>query len=95
MPVPAPSPLARLVVFITCLALAGSFVAGAHFVAVDLPEQMHVQAPTNHNSNIEWCNNALHMCSKEGNRCWECVYYLQENSHCGVNSGDLLVFCGI
>jgi hypothetical protein len=30
-----------------CLAAAGSFVAGAHYYAVDLPQQMHVQAPAN------------------------------------------------
>jgi hypothetical protein len=35
----AQSPLARLVLFMTCLAIAGSIVAGAHYLAVDLPTQ--------------------------------------------------------
>ena len=36
---PVQSPLARLVLFIVCLALAGSCIAGAHYYAVDLPQQ--------------------------------------------------------
>jgi hypothetical protein len=35
----AMSPLARLVLFMICLALAGSIVAGAHYYTVDLPQQ--------------------------------------------------------
>jgi len=41
------SPLARLVLFIVCLSIAGSIVAGVHYYAVDLPQQPEVQAPTN------------------------------------------------
>jgi len=41
------SPLARLVLFIVCLSIAGSIVAGVHYYAVDLPQQQNVQAPTN------------------------------------------------
>jgi len=41
------SPLARLVLFIVCLSIAGSFVAGLHYVAVDLPRQQNVQPPSN------------------------------------------------
>jgi len=33
------SPLARLVLFMICLSLAGTLVAGAHYFAVDLPQQ--------------------------------------------------------
>jgi len=33
------SPLARLVLFMVCLAIAGSIISGAHYYAVDLPEQ--------------------------------------------------------
>ena len=39
--------LARLVLFMVCLAAAGSFVAGAHYYTIDLPQQNAVQAPTN------------------------------------------------
>lgn len=43
----ARSPLARLVLFMVCLSIAGSFVAGVHYVAVDLPQQQTVKAPAN------------------------------------------------
>ena len=33
------SPLTRLVLFIVCLAIAATIVAGAHYLAVDLPAQ--------------------------------------------------------
>jgi hypothetical protein len=41
------SPLARLVLFMVCLAIAGSFVAGMHYFAIDLPQQKTLQAPKN------------------------------------------------
>jgi hypothetical protein len=43
------SPLARLVLFIVCLSVLGSAVAGAHYYAVDLPQQQQIaQAPENY-----------------------------------------------
>ncbi len=41
------SPLARLVVFMIFLSVAGSVVAGVHYSTVDLPQQQSLQAPTN------------------------------------------------
>jgi hypothetical protein len=41
------SPLTRLVLFTVCLSIAGTFVAGAHYVTVDLPQQNVLQAPAN------------------------------------------------
>jgi len=41
------SPLAGLVLFIICLAIAGTFVAGVHYFAIDLPQQNALQAPEN------------------------------------------------
>lgn len=41
------SPLARLVVFMVCLAVAGTVVAGLHYYSVDLPAQDLVRAPVN------------------------------------------------
>jgi hypothetical protein len=41
------SPLARLVLFMICLSIAGGFVAGVHYFAIDLPQQQKVQAPHN------------------------------------------------
>jgi len=46
------SPLARLVLFIICIAIAGTFVAGAHYHTVELPAQQSLQAPTN-----DYCTN--------------------------------------
>lgn len=41
------SPLAGLVLFIVCLAIAGTLVGGVHYFAIDLPQQNAVQAPDN------------------------------------------------
>jgi len=41
------SPLTRLVLFMICLSVAGSFTAGVHYFAVDLPQQQNVKAPSN------------------------------------------------
>jgi hypothetical protein len=56
MPESAQSPLARLVLFVVCLSIAGSFVAGAHYVMVDLPAQnAQLQAPTNGDTCSDTC----------------------------------------
>jgi hypothetical protein len=41
------SPLTRLILVIVCLSLAGSFVAGVHYFALDLPQQNALPAPVN------------------------------------------------
>ena len=54
------SPLYCLVLFMTCLAIAGSVLAGAHYYAVDLPQQNALQAPENaqsSTSNCQLCKN--------------------------------------
>ena len=38
------SPLARLVLFMVCLSIAGSILAGIHYVAVDQPQQKALEA---------------------------------------------------
>jgi hypothetical protein len=50
------SPLVQLILFIVCLAIAGSFVAGVHYFVVDLPTQMEIQAPTNG----DWCTDTCY-----------------------------------
>jgi hypothetical protein len=55
------SPLARLVLFIICLSIAGSAVAGVHYYAVDLPVQMEQQPP--HNAAWTKCENCRLTCS--------------------------------
>jgi hypothetical protein len=41
------TPLARLVLFMVCLAFAGSILAGTHYYAIDLPQQQKVTVPEN------------------------------------------------
>ena len=50
------SPLASLVLFICCIAMAASILATAHYVVVDLPAQNNVQAPENALLSTEDCN---------------------------------------
>jgi len=54
------SPLARLVFFMVCSAIAGSILAGAHYYTIDLPQQTAVVAPANSPSDncqecYDWC----------------------------------------
>jgi hypothetical protein len=50
MMVETQSPLARLVLFMICLAVAGSIIAGVYYYAVELPAQKAASAPEN-----SWC----------------------------------------
>jgi len=43
-----PSTLARLVLFMVCLSIAGSILAGVYWYSVDLPQQKTVFAPKNY-----------------------------------------------
>jgi hypothetical protein len=59
------SPLARFVLFMVCLSLAGTFVAGAHYYAIDLPGQKALSRypPANANGDTrEKCNTCLSPC---------------------------------
>jgi hypothetical protein len=47
------SPLSRLVLFMVCLAIAGSFVAVVHHIAIDPPQQNAVLPPQNSQSECE------------------------------------------
>jgi hypothetical protein len=47
MPSPEKSPLARLVLFMFCLAILGSALATLHYAAVDLPQQKASPPPDN------------------------------------------------
>lgn len=39
------SPVAQLVLFMVCLAVLGTILAGAHYIAIDLPQQIAAQQP--------------------------------------------------
>jgi hypothetical protein len=41
------SSLARLVLFMICLAIAGSIIAGVHYFVVDHPQQQGMKTPAN------------------------------------------------
>lgn len=86
MPESAKSPLTRLVLFMICLAIAGSFVAGVHYFAVDLPQQKVPEAPANGMITTGECRIHLVYCQAtcdstrragciescmKGNDCWE------------------------
>ena len=44
-------PRVRLVMFMVCLSIAGAFVAGVHYLAIDLPQQ-NIQPPLNSGSGL-------------------------------------------
>lgn len=64
--------LARLVLFIICLAVAGSILAGAHYYAIDLPQQNAVVAPAN--SPSDNCQDCYDGCAREHPNSIGCKY---------------------
>ena len=79
------SPLARLVLFMVCLSIAGSIVAGLHYNAVDLPRQNALQAPSNawYTCQPYDCECQVHRCqsncASDGNCMLECYLTLSTN----------------
>ena len=59
----ASSPLARLVLFMICLAIAGSIIAGVHYIAIDSHKP---QAPSNAYSCYDSCNDYYNQCIAGG-----------------------------
>ncbi|HEX3002447.1 MAG TPA: hypothetical protein VHN82_08815 [Methanoregula sp.] len=73
-----PSPFARLVLFMICLAALGSIVAGAHYYAVDLPAQNALMAPENGWSSTSPCevctgNCIIHQLNGDQRRYYDCI----------------------
>jgi len=56
------SPLASLVLFICCLAIAASLFAAAHYLVIDLPAQKNMPAPENAGSSKSNCDLCKHNC---------------------------------
>jgi len=56
------APLAKLVLFMFCLAIAGSALAGAHYYTVDLPAQKNLPAPGNAQFSKSNCDVCKHNC---------------------------------
>jgi len=60
------SPLARLVLFMVCLSIAGAFVAGAHYYVIDAPQHKALSGypPGNANTDIaEKCATCTSYCT--------------------------------
>jgi hypothetical protein len=70
-----PSPLTSLVLFMICLAIAGSFLAGAHYYAIDQPQQKTVVAPANSGSLS--CQECYDWCAREHPNSGGCKYNCQ------------------
>jgi len=68
------TPLGRLVLFMVCLSIAGSLLAGAHYFAVDLPAQKAITAPSNGycETSCEWVYDD---CKAQGLPDWACNNY--------------------
>ncbi|MFA4861310.1 hypothetical protein [Methanoregula sp.] len=65
------SPLARLVLFMVCLSIAGSLVAGVHWFAIDLPAQQAraLHPPGNGNTELfAACNICMQNCEFDSDR---------------------------
>lgn len=58
------SPLHNLVLFLICLALFGTIMAGVHYAVIDLPMQLANPAPMNDNLNDAGdCAKCMSLCS--------------------------------
>jgi len=62
MPASEKTPLARLVLFICCIAIAASLFAAAHYLVIDLPAQKNLPAPDNAESSQSNCELCKHNC---------------------------------
>jgi len=57
MPGSTHSPLARLVLVMVCLSIAGAFFAGVHYVVIDLPQQEFASHPPSNSGScypVDW-----------------------------------------
>lgn len=63
------SPLARLVLFMVCLSVAGALIAGVHYLVVDKPLQDAVKPPSNdYSACSENCYKDYLSCTRWGAR---------------------------
>ena len=87
------SPLAGLVLFMIGLAIFGSMVAGAHYLAVDLPHQNNVQTP--HNGIGLVCDSdCMDSCHEDNDKCLKrCGTTLKCRQKCTDVLGDCTESC--
>ena len=73
-------------------ALAGAFVAGMHYFAVDLPQQQNVQVPTN--SLCEpWELASFRNCASYGSKCYSCIAIGEAGFKCEISGSDKISIC--
>ncbi len=75
MSAPEQSPLARLVLFMICLSVAGSILAGAQYFTNGQPQQAAVVAPAN--SPSDNCQDCYDWCAREHPNSGGCKYNCQ------------------
>ena len=82
---PNRSPLARLVLFIFCLSIAGTLVAGTHWFVVDKPQQDALKntAPENGDRSGIDCITCLSTCSPLMGH-YGCIDYCDRIGSCGT-----------
>ena len=86
------TPLARLVLFMICLSIIGSAIAGIHYYAVDLPQQQSVKAPSNYGYCDTIIVEAMHACARTD--CAVCMAMAEVNLECQVPASDKIAICG-
>jgi hypothetical protein len=80
------SPLARLILFMICLSLAGTLVAGVYWSAVELPQQK-AQSPANGGSDNPR-NNCIPFCKAQ-----HCISYVPGEQQCDDGYAACLARC--
>lgn len=86
------TPLARLVLFMICLSIIGSAIAGIHYYAVDLPQQQSVQPPANYGYCDPVIVEAMHACARTD--CDVCMAMGETTLKCQVPTSDKIAICG-
>jgi hypothetical protein len=82
------SPLVRLVLFMFCLAIAGSIIAGVHYYAVDLPRQDSLHPPVNtlcHTELCRFCNACWNVCMAKTTFEWNACFDECDTHGCHFN----------
>lgn len=86
------TPLARLVLFMVCLSIIGSAIAGTHYYAVDLPQHQNVQAPANYGYCDPIIVEAMQRCARTD--CNLCLAMAENTFECEVPTSDKIAICG-
>jgi hypothetical protein len=73
-----------------CLSIAGAFVAGAHYFAVDRPQQENaLQAPNNY-----FCSpSTFSSCAQYGDLCYQCIGWGAAAQGCEISGSDMTAIC--